>query len=235
MDDGYAFYRQLASNPPLMAAVAALNRGRHEPAPPWADAEGGQGDHGGRGWPDPLQGLIQRSVAARPGLRRLFPGGSKGPDFWDFGPEPWRLALLPPGEFEELTLRFGAAVWGGRWALAVEGGAVRRLRAGLGPELLDWAIRRGRFALGPLAEAWRLAPEPPCGREAVAALGLQAVNLAWSPLPDALRDLAGPRHLDGDAAPIIEGPPADLGARTFARLKSLLITEVAPSWRPCFS
>ncbi|MDR2300875.1 MAG: Yop proteins translocation protein K [Deltaproteobacteria bacterium] len=230
MDD---FFRELVKNPPLLEAVVAFNLANHAPGKVQIDPILGDGQAGLNG---PLQALVASEVKKNPKLRRFFPGGDALGDFWDFGPEPLRLTLLSDADFGQLALRFGAAVWGEVLAKAVDAKTVRALKANLGEELLDWAVDRGRFWLGDLGDFYRQSPMAPQDREGLRLSGLGAINVAWSPLPPGLAAKVGGRVVAESQMPNLGGHlPANLAARTFARLKNLLLTEVAPSWRPCFS
>jgi hypothetical protein len=179
-----------------------------------------------------LSAFLDEALPARPALRSLFSEKRPVPQFWDFGPEPRRLALLGDDEFAALTARFGAAVWGESLARTIEGAKVRALRASLGQELLDWAIERGRFLIGRLGGVYRGRRNPPESLEDLRQTGLLAVNVSWAPLPPSLSEMAS--HRLADIGALSGAEPGDLGPATFARLKAILL-EVAPSWRPCFS
>ncbi|MDR2366675.1 MAG: hypothetical protein LBF58_00975 [Deltaproteobacteria bacterium] len=234
------FYRELVKNPPLLKAVVAFNLPNHvpdrvkiHPAQGYGGADGQAmgltdetGDREAR-----LQALVESGVRKNQTLRRFFPSLAGGEDFWDFGPEPLRLTLLNEGDFDNLATRFGAAVWGEVLAQAVDAKTVRALKANLGEGLLDWAIDRGRFWLGNLGDIYRQGMEAPKDLEGIRLTGLRAINVAWDPLPPPLANRVKERVVDGG----FPAPADNLAARTFARLKNLLLTEVAPSWRPCFS
>ncbi|MDR2385992.1 MAG: Yop proteins translocation protein K [Deltaproteobacteria bacterium] len=228
------FFRELVKNPALMAALVAFNEPCQAPARlkiDWAQPDRTSGqvqDQEGR-----LQAFIEAELRKKPSLRRFFPSPPGPEDFWDFGPEPLRLALLNEADFDQLALRFGAAVWGQVLAQVVEAKTVRALKANLGPDLLDWAIERGRFWLGDLGDFYRQKAWLPNDRPGLRLTGLRAINLAWSPLPAPLAARLGHRLM---AEPDFGSDwSQSLAERTFARLKHLLLTEVAPSWRPCFS
>ena len=234
------FWRELVAEGSLMAAVAAFNRDGHRPILGLDDLPAKAG--GGESEPPKgrLASFLERALGDRPGLRHLFPGRGQLEEFWDFGPAPRRLLLLGPEEFHALALRFGAAIWGERLAMTINGPAVRTLNAELGPELLDWAVGRGRFWLGSLGEAYRQGFEGPLDRAGLSLTGKRAINLAWWPLPPELVARAGSRLLHAEdpflarlAAPAVGQDT--LAAWTFNRLKTILLTEVAPSWRACFS
>jgi hypothetical protein len=245
------FFVGLAADEALMAAAAAFNRPGHEPDfgtlaalgdPTVADGSEATGvsSTASSATAPPASGrrlaaVLRQAVAVRPRLRRLFPGRGPAPDFWDFGPEPRRLLWLPDEQFDELTLRFGAALWGPELAKIVAGPQVRALRRELTPELLEWALGRGRFRLGEgLRAAYRRGPTP-VDREGLRKAGLEAVNAAWRPLPPELIGRAGRRFLPATMTKAAAAADADLPRRTFVGLKKILLGEVAPSWRPCFS
>jgi hypothetical protein len=257
MDEGQKFFRDLLENESLFSAIAAFNRPRHDPClflfsghkAAGHKAAGymvKSGENGGlrdseeaKLYDEPdkeaqirLSAFLTAKLAARPSLWRYFPAIGDLPDFWDFEPEPYRLALLPDPEFDELALKFGAAVWGEEFAKIIDGQAVRSLREALGQPLLAFALNRGRYWLGELAAIYRQGQNAPRDRESLKLTGLNAINVAWGDLPENLGSFIGGRVYKD---PLPKRSAANLAARTFEKLKSLLLKEVAPSWRNCFS
>jgi hypothetical protein len=211
-----------------MAAVTDFNRSGHQPF-----LEGRQGLDNR---PELIQALYQ-ALVRRPRLRNLLPGQGAEPDFWAFGPQPRRLLLLGSQYFQELCLCFGLAFFSPELAKIVSGPLVRHWRSELGRDLFDWALGRGKFLLGALRDdlySWLedtpQEPTFPTGRQDFIEMGLIAVNIAWSPLPPALKARAGGYNIELEQ-PILES----LSQRTFAALKKILLSEVAPLWQPCFS
>jgi hypothetical protein len=240
-----SFWRVLASNPPLLRAVAAFNQPSRFA---WTCGSAGSvRDFAPEGGQNPSAGPLAESakrlsafaesaLASRPNLWRLMERPDADGDFWDFAPEPRRLMLLGIGDFNELAARFGAAAWGERLSLAVGGPAVRAMRSALGADLLDWAVGRGRLWLGDLAGIHRRGLSEPRDRAEIVLTGLRAVNVAWGDLPPELARKAPDRIWNGPALEAGDSSKGSgsLAARTFERLKRMLVTEVAPSWRACF-
>jgi hypothetical protein len=219
---------QLVGNSHLMAAITDFNRALHQP-----NLQDRQClvDH------PALIETLEQALELRPRFRRLLPGQSHEPDFWNFEPQPRRLMLLGASYFKDLCLRFGLALFAPELAKIVTGTLVRYWRMELGRELLDWALGRGRLFLGQLREdllSWLELKNPTLislsSRNELFKVGLVAVNITWIPLPPVLADKAGWRLLS-PGQPI----PETLSRRTFSVLKKILLSEVAPSWRPCFS
>ncbi|MDR2934627.1 MAG: hypothetical protein LBV70_01895 [Candidatus Adiutrix sp.] len=188
----------------------------------------------------PAQGTpLAAALAATPRLWRLRPRGDEPMEapVWCFEPEINRLALLPPEVTDGLELQWGAAVLAERAARAIEGDACRRLRAEWGPELYGYALKRGRYQLGSLRSAFQAEQaemEDDGVRDQAQALGRMALNIGRAQWPEELRSAwAARRRLENQ----VPGRIADQGlaGRVFPWLKKILLTEVAPSWRPCFN
>ncbi|MDR2441951.1 MAG: hypothetical protein LBE31_00330 [Deltaproteobacteria bacterium] len=242
-----AFYQDLIKNPALMEALKSFNHSGHSIKASASELKPGEPPID---WDSQtemrLDAFLEDAVSHTPALRRLYRSQNMESDFWDFSSQPLRLLLLGQKEFDDLALKFGAAVWAPNLAVIIDGPSVRALKASIGPDLFDWALNRGRYWLGDLGRFYRqssqdslqgqasltsLTQAPPIDKKSLILTGLRAINIAWRPLPEALRSKAKDRIIEETSTQI----SSDLSAKTFSKLKDILLTEVAPSWRLCFS
>jgi len=181
----------------------------------------------------PAEGTpLGAALAAAPRLWRLRPPKAKAAAVWCFEPEINRLALLPPALTTGLELHWGAAVLAARAARTIDGEASRRLRADWGSELYAYALKRGRYQLGTLRAVLGVETGGDLGRDQALALGRQALDLCRAQWPPELRSAWAARR--GQAEPARPPDPA-LAGRVFPWLRKILLSEVAPAWRPCFN
>ena len=209
------FHHLLTSNQPLFQAILAFNQLSRPPAglAPAALAE---------------------TIDQNPRLWRYFPSSDLPPAFWDFRVEPHRLALLDDLTLTRLAQAWGASVWAPRLAGLINRPEALRVRESLGPELYAYALKRGRFQLGSLRESFLTGEAAPdsLDRARLEQCGLSAINQCWQDAPAPLQ-----ARLSGRWRPLAAGEllPPDLRRQTWAWLKKILLTEVAPQWRPCFT
>lgn len=190
--------------------------------------------------PPEVSGLAPEQVATlwrRPCVRAAFPPARPAlASFWDFAEESRCLALLNQAGLDRLAGLFGAAVHAGAIAEVIVRDEVLALKRELGADLYAYALGRGRFAAGSIAElfAGRDRRLPLArralrhGREALA-----VIRRAW---PEALR--ARTRTLFTVPEGKMDGRVPDLvGVRdaVWFGLKKILLKEVVPQWAPCFS
>ncbi|UQZ90988.1 sulfate adenylyltransferase [Deltaproteobacteria bacterium Smac51] len=172
------------------------------------------------------------ALSQRPRLWKLFPRDSS-PGFWDFQSERRRLALVGPDETCALALRWGVAALAPRLARTVRAEEVLTLRREFGRELYEYALSRGLYHLGSLRDRLKVDPRLPLNREAAEGEGWRALSLCAHDWPDELRShwlrRQGRDEVDSGCT-----PDEALVRQVWFRLKKILLTEVAPQWRPCF-
>ena len=187
----------------------------------------------------PAQGRpLGAALGGNPRLWSLFPRPPRG-GFWDFEPEPRRLALLPPPVLTRLTLYWGAALLAAEAARIIRGADLRRLQVALGPGLYGYAVKRGRYQLGSLdsrtlaGENLDFTPEQP------ARLGHRAFDSFRADWPEALADAWRDRWSKEEAGLDFEAPtlaaPLSPASPLWPGLKKVLLSEMGPAWRACFS
>ena len=180
---------------------------------------------------DGLASLLWKRERGRLFLRSFLPARTT---FWDFADEIRRLALLPPPLLHRLGLVFGVAAHASAMARLVLHADVLSLRESLGEELYHYALYRGQYQLGAVAGLFSRHDTdlPLAGRAHLH--GRQALALCVASWPEALRmELADQEVLAEPVPAWLEQEPNALRV-LWAGLKKILLTEVAPSWAPCF-
>ena len=224
-----AFITSLKDRPELLAAVARFN------APEIGDFD----PEALPALPAALQrdGTLGRLSGSRAGkamvrawiFRQL---GANGP-FTDFSEGRRRLALLEKETLSSLALVYGACIYAEKAARLIKREEVTVLRSLLGAHY-EYALSRGRFQMRQAGEFFAaFMPDAPLP-ERMAEAGFTALRLCLADWPEKLFRMAAPRLPAALRLPADEAPASMLPV-FWADIKTLLITQVAPRWQPCFA
>jgi hypothetical protein len=189
-------------------------------------------------------------LAENPRVRRfLYAQMPIKPSLWCFGPSPNRLALLPPPLLERLLRYWNAAVWAEDLARIIDKKRLLLIRERIGPEVYQYATRRGRFQLGALRarfrpqEAGAMERKIPADTDMEKWLtktfprpGEQMLALCIAHWPEALRTAWETRWQSA----VLKTSRQDAAAFPFFPaawrwLEKIFIEEVAPEWQACFN
>jgi hypothetical protein len=185
---------------------------------------------------------LQTALVANPRSWRHFPG--ERTDVWCFAVAANRLALLPLEVLERLAGYWSAVVLAEVLARTVDGARLQQLKAGIGPDAFQYAVRQGRFQLGSLRKDWLPADAERLSKRALHAPGQKLIQLGLSLWPEALRQawLTRWRSAPGVKGFALSATSAAaakkdqvLWQKTWPHVEKLLLTEVAPEWQPCFN
>ncbi|MDR1111003.1 MAG: hypothetical protein LBP92_10000 [Deltaproteobacteria bacterium] len=217
------YYRLLSEEPALVQALIAFN---HLADPPEM----------GISFPVGLtETRLFFKMTAQPSLTPFFPRKNRE-GLWDFQDEPRRLALVEAETFHQMCLYWGAAVFADDLAGVIERDEAARLKAGLGPDLYQFVVGRGRFCLGSLRKFYRLENAEGAVHSAsfLKQVGLLAASACAGDWPEELLKIAELRFQVKLAEAIDRPYPPGVAKATWPWLKRILL-EVAPQWRPCFT
>lgn len=222
-----AFFSELlAAKPLLLRRIIAFNLDAEARAAPALDplsAAAARDPQIGRA----LRSLCLKTTAGRPPTQ----------GFWDFIEEPRRLALFDAASLDRLGKLAAAAAFGEEIALAIDRPHREALRTVLGADVCAYAVVRGRWQAGSLAEALRaLAPAGTLDvrAAALARIVLEAAACRW---PEALAELAKPTlaALSLPATPLpAAAAEGDMPLRIWRFLKKLILREMDPIWTTFF-
>lgn len=175
-------------------------------------------------------------------------GNATASGFWDFSEPSRRLALLSSDALSRLGRSVAAAVLGHQIATVVEKRSRMALQAAMGEDLYRFAVLRGRFMAGSLADdarRWRADEALEARFAALPATLLDVVRSSW---PEPLRVRSEPIFLDAlgrvalapvdrveRAARETAGDPFDAAdpavrRRVWLFMKKLIARELDPSW-----
>lgn len=206
---------------PLFKAMLGFNRSC-TPAPACPHALVGLGDAGLRLWDD---ASVRRVLSPPPPVE----------GFWDFSEEQRRLALLDAGTLRRSSLFFSAAVHGTEIARTIEAAAVRELRSSVGGDIVAYALKRGRYQVGTLADALRPEADGSSLPQRISRLADQLIPILSMDWPEGLRVRAislGILPEMPDAS--VPAPGRDQRKALWFTMKKIILREVAPQWAPCF-
>jgi hypothetical protein len=185
---------------------------------------------------------LRTALVANPRSWRHFP--CERTDVWCFAEASNRLALLPLEALERLADYWNAVVLAEVLARMVDGARLQRLKAGIGPDAFQYAVRQGRFQLGGLRQDWLPADAERLSERVLHEPGQKLIRLCLSLWPETLRSAwlnrwrSAPEvenfSLSATSA-AVEGKNQALWKKTWPHIEKLLLTEVAPEWQPCFS
>jgi hypothetical protein len=193
-----------------------------------------------------MPGVDAQALWALPQVRKRL---SVAPDatecFWDFTEEKHRLALLEPETLLRAARFFGMAAHAEELAGKILGEEVRSLRRSLGTEWIRYALERGRFQLGTLAQVFALRDRHLSLPERIELHGRQVLELCCAQWPPLLRRRATEHTrlfrahhestADEDALENdLSGQPETVRRALWFGFKKILLKEVAPQWAACF-
>lgn len=168
--------------------------------------------------------------------------------FWDFTENSRRLALVEPEFLAQTAQMFGAAIHADRIAQVIRNKDVLVLRQHVAPQVLHYAMQRGRFQLGTVATLFQPLDTLLPLQEQIILHGRLALRLCLKSWPDTLRTLcaswlnpilaAGQDNADQPHSLALEHAHDDTllehSRAIWFALKKILLKEVAPQWAPCF-
>lgn len=171
-------------------------------------------------------------------------GENKGESYrgwWDFSDESMRLVLMSERELRHLGLCFSAAVFAEEIARIIDREQVLQLRTALGPEIISYALKRGRYQIGSLRQsiAEQMEPAPLLQRiESLASAVIPLIAQGW---PEELRLLwegrmatASSRSDTAVSTTALPQLSREQRRTLWFTLKKILLQEAAKKWAPCF-
>ncbi|GHT93590.1 hypothetical protein FACS1894116_05920 [Betaproteobacteria bacterium] len=187
---------------------------------------------------------LRTALAANPRAWRRFAG--EHTDVWCFAAAANRLALLPLEVLERLAGYWNAVVLAEVLARTVDGARLQQIKAVIGADAFQYAVRQGRFQLGSLRQDWLPAEAERLSERALQAPGQKLIQLCLGLWPEALRRAWQNRWRSAPwvesfalSAPLAAAEKTQvhqvLWQKTWPHVEKLLLTEVAPQWQPCFS
>lgn len=166
--------------------------------------------------------------------------------FWEFEDESRRLALLDPATLKRLLFTWGAAVCAPILNQYIRREDITVLRQDIGQTLMDFAWGRGRFFFGEgraLKSVFELplhpVPPPESLQRLMVEYAMKAYSICMAAWPESLQRIEIEKfnrslpELSSHITPRTVHP-SQLRAVWFS-IKKVLLKEVAPQWRPCFS
>lgn len=187
-----------------------------------------------------IPGLDAATIWSIPQARKHFTDNMEG--FWDFTEESRRLALIDPDLTARAARLFGAAIHARELARLIRRDDVLAVRQNLEPDLIAYALERGRFQIGSVAGAFasdqagislprRVLAHGQMALECCCAAWPQALLQRWRPaqIP---HDRGGTDAVPASGEPLPDTP--DFRRRVWFGFKKILLREVAPQWAPCF-
>lgn len=168
--------------------------------------------------------------------------------FWDFTEESRRLAFVELDSMQQAIQMFGAAIHAEQIAQIIGKDDVLTLRAHIAPQILSYALQRGRYQLGAVARLFQSLDTALPVHQRIALHGRLAVQLCLAPWPEPLRSMCStwihqvlgtnsdsaatsdPLFLDKENP----GHLVDNARTIWFGFKKILLKEVAPQWAPCF-
>jgi len=168
--------------------------------------------------------------------------------FWDFTEESRRLVLVEPDAMEQAIQMFGAAIHAEQIAQVIGKDDVLALRTHITPQILAYALQRGRYQLGTVARIFRSLDTVLPLHQRIILHGRLAVQLCIAPWPEALRTMcsswihqvldANPDSMDASDSLFLEkdnlGHLVENTRKIWFSFKKILLKEVVPQWAPYF-
>ena len=168
-------------------------------------------------------------------FRRAWPSsGDTAESYWNFAEESQRLALMDAATLEKLGLFLSAAAHAEELSRVISGRQVLELRRNLGTDIMNYALKRGRYQIGSLRPS--LLPPPASGPldARIRALAAAALFLLRADWPESLQRLSAPRFPAVNEGAFLPELTREQRTALWFTMKKLLLREVAPQWAPCF-